>query len=167
MVTSCHHSSIPTAGLQRDRPGCYFGDMSKRKRKAPYLDLGSRERQIVESLYRRGEATVREVLEDLPDSPSYSTVRTMLGKLERKGVVLHRVDGPRYVYRATAPRDAVQVSAMRRIVRNLFDGSAERTVATVLDEAESLTAEELDRIEALIERKRRERRRRERKDGVA
>lgn len=131
--------------------------MKGRRRKAPYLDLGVRERQIMESLYGRGEATVHEVLADLPDPPSYSAVRTMLGKLERKGLVRHRALGPRYVYRATASREAAQVSAVRRIVLKLFDGSAARTVAAVLDDAESLTSEELDRIEALVERKQRER----------
>jgi len=130
--------------------------MSK-QRQAPYLGLGERERQIVEALYRRGRATVGEVLEELPEPPSYSAVRTMLGKLERKGIVRHAVEGPRFVYSATAPREAAQRSAVKRILGSLFDGSAERTVAAVLDLADGLTPEELDRIEALIERKRRER----------
>ena len=118
-----------------------------------YLDLGGRERQIMDSLYRRGRATVAEVLEDLPDSPSYSTIRTMLGKLERKGRVKHVQDGPRYVYLPATPRRSAQTTALRRIFRNLFDGSAERTVAAVLEVSGSLSDEELTRIEELIARK--------------
>ncbi|MEJ2239471.1 MAG: BlaI/MecI/CopY family transcriptional regulator, partial [Gemmatimonadales bacterium] len=61
-------------------------------------DLGRRERQIVEAVYRFGKATVNEVLAELPDPPSYSAVRAMLGKLEKKGYVKHEADGPRYIY---------------------------------------------------------------------
>jgi predicted transcriptional regulator len=60
-------------------------------------DLGRRERQIVEALYRLERATVRDVLAELPDPPSYSAVRAMLTKLEEKGYARHEQDGPRYV----------------------------------------------------------------------
>jgi len=69
-----------------------------------FLDLGRRERQILEALFRLGRGTVAEVLRELPDPPSYSAVRTMLGKLERKGLVAHVQKGPGYVYRALASR---------------------------------------------------------------
>jgi predicted transcriptional regulator len=59
--------------------------------------LGRRERQIVEALYRLGKATVGEVLANLPEPPSYSAVR-MLSLLEQKGYVWHKRDGMRYVY---------------------------------------------------------------------
>jgi len=120
-----------------------------------YLTLGARERQIIDALYRRGRATVAEVLADMPDPPSYSAVRTMLGKLERKGHVRHVEDGPRYVYLPTVPRKSAQTTALRRILRNLFDNSAERAVAAVLDLSDPLTAEQLDEIERLIAEKRR------------
>jgi predicted transcriptional regulator len=119
-----------------------------------YLDLGERERQIMESLYQRGRATVADVLDDLPDPPSYSAVRTMLGKLERKGLVRHAVDGPRYVYLPVPQRRTAQASALRRILHKLFDGSAEKTVAAILDVSGKMTDAELDRIQALIDRKR-------------
>ena len=51
------------------------------------LELGKRERQIVEAVYRLGEASVAEVLEQLADPPTYSSVRAMLGQLVDKGVL--------------------------------------------------------------------------------
>jgi predicted transcriptional regulator len=126
-----------------------------------YLTLGNRERQIMDVLYRLGRASVSEVLADLPNPPSYSAVRTMLGKLERKGHVRHVADGPRYVYLAARPRRAAQATAVRRILRNLFDGSPQRAVAAVLDVSEAISDEELDDIEQLIaERRRKQIRRR-------
>jgi predicted transcriptional regulator len=118
-----------------------------------YLSLGERERQIMESLYQRGRATVAEVLDDIPDAPSYNAIRTMLTKLERKGLVRHVEDGPRYVYMATTRRSSAQISAVRRVLNKLFDGSAERTVAAVLNASGPISAEELARIEELIQKK--------------
>jgi predicted transcriptional regulator len=125
-----------------------------------YLNLGDRERQIMDALYKLGRATVSEVLAELPDPPSYSSVRTMLGKLERKGHVRHVEDGPRYVYLAVLPRRAAQTTALRRILRNLFDNSPQRAVAAVLDLSNQISDEELDQIEGLIAERRRKQGRR-------
>ena len=105
----------------------------------------------MEIVYIRGEATVAEVLGDLPDPPSYSAVRALLRVLETKGLLVHRQDGPRYVYRPTVPHREARVSALHRLVRTFFDGSASEAVATLLDlEAESLSTEELERLGAKI-----------------
>lgn len=122
-----------------------------------YLDLGARERQIMEALYQTGRATVAEVRASLADPPSYSAVRTMLGKLEVKGLVRHTIDGPRFVYLPTITRRNAQTTALRRVLQKLFNGSAEKTVAALLDVSGPLEHEELDRLEQLIEAKRRER----------
>jgi len=127
-----------------------------------YLGLGERERQIMEVLFQRGRATVAEVLGDIPNPPSYSAVRTMLGKLERKGLVRHAIDGPRYVYAPVANLRSAQTSTLRRVVQKLFGGSAERTVAAILDVSQDLSDAELDRIEQLIDDKRRRTNRRRR-----
>ena len=127
-----------------------------------YLGLGERERQIMEILFQRSRATVAEVLGDLPKPPSYSTVRTMLGKLERKGLVRHSIDGPRYVYLPVANLRSAQTSTLRRVVQKLFGGSAERTVAAILDVSQDLTDAELDRLEQLIDARRRRTTRRKR-----
>ena len=61
-----------------------------------HLDLSRRERQIMEAIYRLGDATVSDVMAEMPDPPSYSAVRAMIGKLEAKGYLEHRQEGPRY-----------------------------------------------------------------------
>lgn len=122
----------------------------------PHLHLTRRERQIMDSLYARGEATVSEVLEDLPDAPSYSAVRAMLRKLEEKGHLTHDARGARYVYRPTVPREAAQETALRRLVRTFFDGSPSKVVAALLDPSSAqLTDDELDELSELIEQARR------------
>ena len=69
--------------------------------------LSRRERQIMNIIYQRGSASVADVLAELPDAPSYSTVRALLRILEEKGHLTHEKDGPRYIYRATHPRHQV------------------------------------------------------------
>jgi predicted transcriptional regulator len=72
--------------------------MSSRKPSAPAHDLGRRERQIVDVVYRLGRASVADVRAQLPDPPSYSAVRGMLNLLEEKGHLRHVQDGLRYIY---------------------------------------------------------------------
>lgn len=121
-----------------------------------HLDLGRRERQIMEVVYRLGRATVGEVLAEMADPPSYSSVRTMLGKLEEKRRLTHEQDGPRYVYRPVVSRQAAQASTLKGVVSSLFDGSTERAVTALLDLGEGdLGDEEFDRLAGLIERMRR------------
>ncbi|MEP6506959.1 MAG: BlaI/MecI/CopY family transcriptional regulator [Gemmatimonadales bacterium] len=113
--------------------------------------LGSRERQIMDIVYRRGRATAAEVLEDLPDKPTNSAVRGMLRLLEEKGHLRHEYDGPRYVYLPTADTEGVSRSAMRHLVRTFFDNSAGTAVAAMLGMYENRLADgDLDRLEALI-----------------
>lgn len=108
-------------------------------------------------LFRLGEATGAEVMEGLPDPPSYSAVRAMLRILEEKGQISHTQDGPRYVYRPTVAPDKARRSALRHVLRTFFDGSAERAVAALLDDAGTdLTDAELDRLATLIEQARTE-----------
>ena len=119
--------------------------------------LSRRERQIMDLLYQRGSATAAEVLEGIPDPPSYSAVRALLRTLEEKGVVRHREDGPRYVYEPTVPRDAARRSALTHMVQTFFDGSAAQAVAALLDlSGRKLSRDEVDRLARLIEQSRKE-----------
>ena len=119
--------------------------------------LSRRERQIMDVLYRRGQATASEVLEGLPDPPGYSAVRAMLRLLEEKGVIAHEEDGPRYVYRPVVARDKALRSELKRVLRTFFDNSAEQAVAALLDlEGKELSSEELERLAQLIDDARRE-----------
>lgn len=118
----------------------------------PYLDLGRRERQIMDVVYRRGRATVADVQERLPDPPSYSAVRAMLGKLEAKGVLTHEEEGPRYVYLPTKPREEARERVLERMIRTFFDGSAARAAAAILElESTEASEEELEELLARIE----------------
>ena len=118
--------------------------------KDPGSQLGKRERQIMDIVYRRGRATAADVLDDLPDPPTYSTVRAMLRYLEDKGQLRHEQDGPRYVYLPTAPADAVRGSALSHVVRTFFDGSVSLAVATLL-ESKPLSRDEYRRLSRLLD----------------
>jgi len=122
----------------------------------PYPALSRRERQIMEVIYRRGSATVSEVRAELPDPPSYSAVRATLRILEEKGLLRHRQDGPRYVFRPTTPRGKARERALSQLLRTFFDDSPEEAVAALLDlSREDLSQDELDRIARLIDDARR------------
>jgi BlaI family transcriptional regulator, penicillinase repressor len=122
----------------------------------PLSELGRRERQIVDILYRRGRATAAEVLQDLPDPPSYSSVRSMLRLLEAKGFVRHEWDGPRHVFQPAQDRDKVRRSAARHLLRTFFDNSTEAALAAMLGASEKpLSEAELRRLSKLIGQARR------------
>ncbi len=111
----------------------------------------------MDAVYRLGQSTVAEVLDELPDPPSYSSVRALMNILEQKGHLTHRSDGPRYVYRPTRPRHAAARSALRRMLDTFYDGSVERAVAALLNANQSdLSDDELKRLGELIDRARKE-----------
>jgi predicted transcriptional regulator len=121
--------------------------------------LSRRERQIMDILYRLGEAGAAEVVAQLPDQPAYNSVRVTLGILERKGVVRHRREGSRYVYSPTQPAEAVRESALRHLVRTFFRGSPSKAVLTLLDSPSTrLSKEELNELAAWVEAAKREQR---------
>jgi BlaI family transcriptional regulator, penicillinase repressor len=94
--------------------------------------LSRRERQVMNVLFRRGEATVAEVLGDLPDPPTYSAVRSILRILAQKGLITHRAEGPRYIYLPAVSTDRAGDEALRHVVRTFFEGSAEQAVTALL-----------------------------------
>ena len=119
--------------------------------KSKQAGLARRERQIMDILYRRGRATVGEVMADLSGTPSYSTVRTQLRVLEEKGHVRHEEQGLRYIYVPTVPRHSARRSALKHLVDTFFDGSSAKAVAALLGgEAARVSDEELDRIAKLV-----------------
>ncbi len=119
--------------------------------------LSKRERQIMDVLYARGEATALEVLAKLPDPPGKTAVRTLLKILEGKGHVTHREAENAYIYAPCRPREHAGKSALRRVLDVFFSGSVEQAVAAHLgDEATSLSDEELKRLAALIRKARKQ-----------
>jgi BlaI family transcriptional regulator, penicillinase repressor len=128
--------------------------------------LTKRERQIMDILYRRGRATGAEVLDDLPGSPSYSTVRTQLRVLERKGHVRHEEHGLRFIYMPAVARRAARKSALRHLVDTFFDGSVEKVVGALLGaDGLRVSEDELQRIAEHVAKARNPREARDAKKG--
>ena len=123
------------------------------------LDLGKRERQIVESVYRLGEASVADVLAELDDPPSYSSVRAMLGQLVEKGELKYRQDGKRYLYRPTVPKERARRSALRNMLSTFFSGDPLDAMAALLDvSGKELSDKDLQKMKRLIDEARQENR---------
>lgn len=118
-------------------------------------DLSRRERQIMDVIYARGEASALEVLADLPNPPSKTAVRTLMRILEAKGHLEHRQDGQTYIYRARRAREHAGRSALQRVLDVFFGGSLEQAVASHLGEsAEHLSDEELKQLVQRIQKAR-------------
>ncbi|MEM6703617.1 MAG: BlaI/MecI/CopY family transcriptional regulator [Acidobacteriota bacterium] len=115
--------------------------------------LSRREREIMDVVYRLGEATASEVQEGLVSPPSYSAVRATLRILVEKGHLVHREDGPRYVFRPTVPAAEASRSALAHLVKTFFGGSPTRAAAALLDNDEPLSEEEAQRLRELLHRR--------------
>ena len=117
----------------------------------PSETLSRRERQIMEIVYRRGQASAAEVVAELPDPPTKTAIRTLLRILEEKGHLKHRQEGLTYVYLPAHSRTQAAKSAFRGVLRTFFEGSLEKAVAAHLgDDAADLSADELARLADLI-----------------
>jgi predicted transcriptional regulator len=114
-------------------------------------ELGRRERQIVETVYRLGRATVAQVLAELPDPPSYSAVRGMLNLLEEKGHLRHEQAGLKYVYLPVVAAADASRSAMAHVVHTFFGGSPAEAATALFDLPDrKLSREELERLSQLV-----------------
>jgi BlaI family transcriptional regulator, penicillinase repressor len=119
--------------------------------------LSRRERQIMDIVYEMKEATALQVLERLPSPPSYSAVRALLRVLEQKGHLVHRQDGPRYVFTPRLAKDKARRNALSHLMTTFFDGSTEDVVAALLDMSEdNLSEDDYRRLTELIEKARKE-----------
>ncbi len=130
-----------------------------KRNRAPLIDqqVSRRERQIMDILFASGRASGTEILEKLADRPSYSTVRTILRILERKGFVRHVEEGLRYIYLPTLRPEEARQSALKRVVKTFFDGSAKKAAAAFLDPAAfSLSKDDLNDLALMVEKARKE-----------
>lgn len=113
--------------------------------------LPRREREIFEILCSAGEATAAEIRKAMADAPSHSAVRTMLARLEAKGLVRHRADDQTYVYKSVPQPAKVRESALQSLVRTFFDGSAASAATALLGLSKSLKPEELEALQRAID----------------
>jgi len=119
--------------------------------------LSRRERQIMDILHAREQATAAEVLAALPDPPGYSAVRALLRILEEKGHIRHRRDGARYVYAPCVSRKNASRSALKRVVSTFFQGSVTQTMAALLETSDTqLTEADLTKLQQIIQQARKE-----------
>ncbi|HEV3315601.1 MAG TPA: BlaI/MecI/CopY family transcriptional regulator [Candidatus Angelobacter sp.] len=117
------------------------------------FQLGRRERQIMDVVYRRGKASVAEVREELPDPPSYSAVRGMLGLLEDKGYLRHEQHGLKYLYVPKQDPRQVRTSALKHMVKTFFGGSPAQAVAALLEISDTrLSAKDRQYLSQLIKK---------------
>ena len=114
-------------------------------------DLTRREREIMEVIFRLGEATANEIVAAMPDNLANATVRTQLRTLEQKGAVQHRRDGKRFIYRPAEPRKSAASRALRKVLDVFFAGSVEDALAAHLaDPKTRLGDEEIRRLRRLL-----------------
>ena len=121
-----------------------------------HASLSRRESQIVEAVQALGEASIQDVRARLPDAPGASAVRVMVGALVRRGVLRRRRDGRRNLYALAEGRDTSRRRGLAHLRDTLFGGSASEVVAALLDGGD-VTAAELDRLAALVDRVRTDR----------
>ncbi|HEY0115585.1 MAG TPA: BlaI/MecI/CopY family transcriptional regulator [Allosphingosinicella sp.] len=113
--------------------------------------LPRREREIFEILCSSGKATAAQVRELMKNPPSYSAVRTMLARLEAKGLASHETVEQAYVYKSVPRPATVRDSALKQMVRTFFNGSAATAATALLGLTKSLSDEELKALERAID----------------
>lgn len=115
-------------------------------------ELSRRERQIMDVIYSRGNATAEEVVDGLAEPPTATAVRTFLRLLEEKGLLSHHKRGRAFVYQPTKPPEKAGKSALRRVIQTFFGGSVERALAAHLaDPRTKLSPEEAQRLSQLVQ----------------
>jgi BlaI family transcriptional regulator, penicillinase repressor len=116
-------------------------------------ELGRRERQIMDVVFRLGKASVTDVRNEIPDPPTYSAVRGMMRLLEQKGYLSHENDGLRYLYTATLKQKQARKSALKHMVHTFFGGSPAEAAAALLELNDSeLSSEDVERLSRLIQK---------------
>lgn len=117
--------------------------------------LSRRERQVMDILHRQGEATVAEIMADLPDPPTYSAVRSVLRILGEKELIRYKEDGPRYVYFPAQDTEAARDDVLAHVVRTYFAGSPEQAVTALLRMSDvDMTDTAVERLRESIRRAR-------------
>jgi predicted transcriptional regulator len=127
----------------------------KRKEASKQDGFSRREREIMDALYKLGKASAAQILEEIPDPPTYTAIRTHLTILENKGHIRHASDGTRYIYEPLVAREQMGRRAIDTLLKTFYGNSVERVVAALLDQ-ENVAPEELDRLARLIEKAREE-----------
>ncbi len=114
--------------------------------------MSRRERQIMDILYRLGQGSAKDVLDNLPDPPSYSAVRALMATLENKGMVKHSKESRRYIYKPAITEKRARRSAMSNLLSTFFEGRPEKLVAALLDPKDmQLNQKEIEKIRQALD----------------
>lgn len=117
------------------------------------MQLSRRERQIMDILMEQGACSAKDVLERLPDPPSYSSVRALIARLVEKGVVSFEMQGNKHIYSPAVAEEKARESAITRLVKIFFKGSRVNAVNALLDaEGEKMSSREIEAVERAIKR---------------
>ncbi len=118
--------------------------------------LSRRERQIMDVIYQKGKATAADVMDQIPDAPSYSAVRALLRILVEKGHLVHSRSGNRYIYQPTVPAQTAKRNALEHVLATFFEGSVAQAMVALMDLSDDISDDELQRLSALIEHAKKE-----------
>jgi len=121
------------------------------------LNLSRRERQILEILYRLGRASAADVMAQMNDAPTYTTVRGLLRVLEKKGHIRHEEEGVRYLYSPVMAKSSAGTSVLSHVIRTFFNGSPSDAMAALLGSTSNISDDELRRLTRLVEKARKAR----------
>jgi len=113
--------------------------------------MSRRERQIMDIIFQRGKATAQQVMDDLPDPPSYSAVRALLNTMEKKGILKHKKESRKYVYEPVVAEKKARKNALNHLLETFFEGKPENLVASLLDQKDQgLESKEIEEIRKMI-----------------
>ncbi len=113
--------------------------------------LSRRESQIMDAVFARGEATVRQIQAELPDPPTDMAVRRLLHILVEKGHLRRRKPGREVVYLPKQSKRRAGISALRHVVDTFFDGAMDEALAAHLASKETVSQEQLKRMQEMIQ----------------
>lgn len=132
------------------------GRKAKSTRKdSPKDGYSRREREIMDALYKLGKGSAAQILEQIPNPPTYTAIRTHLTILEKKGHVRHASDGTRYIYEPLVEREQMGRRAIDTLLKTFYGNSVEGVVAALLDQ-EDVAPDVLDRLAKMIDKVREE-----------
>ncbi len=124
----------------------------KKSRKSIFQNLSKRERQIMDVILRNRECSATQVMEELPDPPSYSSVRALLAIMLKKGYLKIRQEGKKYIYYAAEVKENVEKSVLDNLITTFFEGSAPKAISSILNITSSnLTKQDYKELKKIIE----------------
>lgn len=113
-------------------------------------DLSRRERQIMDIVFARGEATVRQIQNDIPDAPTDMAIRRLLHILEEKGHLRRRMEGREVVYQPKESKRRAGMHALQHVLQTFFGGAMDEALAAHFASKETVNEEQLKRMQKLI-----------------